>query len=115
METVPEKLYVMWTSGDIEVARKMVFMYTANAKRNGWWKEICLIIWGPSAKLLAETDELQNQVGVMKELGVELLACKACADMYGVSDKLEELGVDVIYMGQPLTEIIKSSEALLTV
>ncbi|KXS47386.1 MAG: hypothetical protein AWL62_2688, partial [Halanaerobium sp. T82-1] len=30
-------LVVLWTSGDKEVAKKMVFMYTLNAKTRGWW------------------------------------------------------------------------------
>ena len=46
----------------------------------------------------------------MKEAGVELFACKACADNYGVSDKLAGLGIDVKYMGMPLTEILKKSD-----
>ncbi len=29
-----EKLVVLWTSGDPEVAKKMVFMYTYNAQKN---------------------------------------------------------------------------------
>ena len=50
----------------------------------------------------------------MKEAGVELVDCKACADMYGVSDKLEELGVDVEYMGRPLTDMLKGDWAMVT-
>ena len=41
----PEKLFVLWSSGDREVAKKMVFMYTLNAKLNGWWNDISLIVW----------------------------------------------------------------------
>ena len=33
-----DHLVVVWSSGDPEVAHKMVFMYTYNAKKNGWWK-----------------------------------------------------------------------------
>ena len=45
----PEELYVIWTSRDREVALKMVFMYTGNSKLKGWWKDVLLIVWGPSA------------------------------------------------------------------
>ena len=31
--TKPDKLMVLWTSGDRDVALKMVFMYTLNAKK----------------------------------------------------------------------------------
>ena len=109
-----EKLYVLWTSGDKEVALKMVFMYTLNSKLKEWWKDVCLIVWGPSARLLASDDELQENLANIRDTGVELLACKACSDMYGVSDKLKELGIEVIYMGQPLTRILKSGQKLIT-
>ncbi len=104
----PSKLLVVWTSGDREVALKMVFMYTFNAKKRGWWEEIRFLIWGPSSKLLSEDAELQKGIKEMKEAGVEVVACKACADLYGVSDKLEALGIEVKYMGVPLTEMLKS-------
>jgi len=109
-----DRLLVVWTSGDREVALKMVYMYTFNAKRRGWWGEIRFLIWGPSSKLLAGDQELQQQLAKMKEAGVELTACKACADQYGVSDKLTELGVDVKYMGVPLTEMLKAGWTTLT-
>lgn len=109
-----DKLVVVWTSGDKEVAVKMVYMYTYNAKRRGWWKDVTFIIWGPSSKLLSEDVELQEYLNKMKEEGIVLEACKACADMYGVSDKLTELGVDVKYMGTILTDYIKGEEHVIT-
>ena len=105
--TKQEKLVVMWTSGDREVALKMVFMYTYNAKKYEWWDDITLLIWGPSAKLLTEDEELQEYVKKMKDDGIKLLACKGCADSYGISDKLEALGVTVRYTGVDLTNFIK--------
>ena len=43
-----------------------------------------------------------------------LQACKWCTDQYKVSDTLDSLGVDVKYMGEPLTEYIKSGYKVLT-
>ena len=107
-----EKLVVLWTSGDRDVALKMVFMYTYNAKKWEWWDDITLLVWGPSAKLLTEDTELQDYVKNMKELGVHLLACKGCADMYEVSGKLEEIGVEVRYTGKDLTNFIKERNVI---
>jgi len=103
----PDTLVVVWSSGDREVAGKMAFMYALNAKRRGWWKYVSLIVWGPSAKLLTEDSELQDRIEEMREAGVGLLACKACSDSYGVSESLEKLGVEVQYMGEPFTQILK--------
>jgi hypothetical protein len=104
----PNNLLVVWTSGDKDVAVKMVFMYTYNAKKNGWWEGIKLLVWGPSAKLLSEDKELQDYVRKMKEEGVDVIACKACADSYGVSEKLEAMGINVFFVGQNFTKMLKS-------
>ena len=102
------KLLIIWTSGDRDVALKTVFMYTYNAKLKGWWDDVQLLVWGPSSKLLSVDMELQEYIKKMKDTGVILTACKACADQYDVSNKLEEMGIDVKYMGVPLTEMLKT-------
>jgi len=105
--TDKEKLVVVWTSGDKEVAMKMVFMYTFNAKKNGWWEEITLLVWGPSSRLLSEDKELQDYVKDMMDVGVNVIACKGCSDLYEVSDELEKIGITVKYTGVDLTNFIK--------
>jgi DsrE/DsrF-like family. len=45
-------------------------------------------------------------VGKIREAGVEVLACKACTDSYGVSDILENMEITVKYMGVGLTEFL---------
>ena len=112
--TEPSRLAVLWTSGDPEVATRVAFMYTLNAKRQGWFDEVTLVVWGPSAKLLTENQELQEAIGMMAQEGIELLACKACADSYGVADQLEAMGVEVKYMGVPLTEMLKGDWEVIT-
>ncbi len=109
-----DSLVVLWSSGDREVALNMVFMYTLNSKLRNWWSEVRLIIWGPSSKLLSEDKDLQDEIQKMKNAGVILEACKACADKYGVSQHLEQLGIEVKYMGQPLTDYIKTGKKIIT-
>jgi hypothetical protein len=89
-------------------------MYTLNAKLKGWWNDISLIVWGPSAKLVSEDKGLQAGIKKIKEAGVELMACKACSDIYGVSDSLEALGIEVKYMGEPLTQLLKGNDKIIT-
>ncbi len=103
-----DTLVVVWSSGDIEVAEKVCFMYTYNAKKWAWFKEVIFVVWGSSAKLLAENDKLQESVKKMKEEGIILEACMACARMYNVQDKLKELGIDVKGMGTVLTKYLKA-------
>lgn len=114
MSEKQDSLVVVWSSGDREVALKMAFMYTFNAKAKGWWKDVRLIVWGPSAKLLSQDAELQDYIKRMKEVGVILEACKACAELYGVSVKLEQLGIDVYYIGETLTTYLQEGRKIIT-
>jgi len=108
------KLAVLWTSSDPEVAEKMAFMYTYNAKVQGWFDEVVLIVWGPSAKLLTENEMLQNYIKRMQKAGIQVEACVACAKMYTIDRTLEEMNIDVKGMGVPLTNYLKSGWKTLT-
>lgn len=101
------KLAVVWTSGDIEVAEKMVFMYVTNAKKQAWFDDVVFIVWGPSAKLLTENEVLQKRIKEMQDLGIKVEACVHCANMYGVADNLKALNIDVKGMGVPLSNYLK--------
>jgi hypothetical protein len=113
-ENKQDKLAVLWTSSDREVALKMVFMYTYNAKLKGWWDDVTLIIWGPSSKLLSMDIELQDYVKKAQKIGVKFQACRACSDMYKVTENLEALDIEVIYMGEPLTNYLKEGWKVIT-
>jgi len=109
-----DTLVIIWTSRDREVAKNMVFMYAKNSLLKDWWPAVRLVIWGPSSALISEDAELQAELEQMKQAGVELLACRACSDHYGVTERLESLGIEVIYMGQPLTTYLQSGLTVLT-
>ena len=109
-----DSLVVIWSSGDREVALKMAFMYAFNAKSKGWWKDVRLIVWGPSTKLLSEDGELQEYMRRMKDAGVVLEACKTCSDQYGVSEQLEELAIAVYHIGETLTTYLKDGRRVIT-
>jgi len=108
------RLAVVWTSGDPEVAHRVCFMYTHNAKRQKWFDEVRLIVWGPSARLLAGDKDLQAAVKAMEKDGITVEACVSCADSYGVSDQLRAMGIDVKGMGKPLSDMLKGGWKVLT-
>ena len=89
------RLCVVWSSSDPGVAKNVCFMYTLNAKRQAWFDVVHLVVWGPSAKRLAEDEDLQDEVKAMRKAGVVVEACVACADNYGVAGDLKSLGIDV--------------------
>lgn len=113
-EKEKDSIVVYWTSRDDEVARELVFPYVLNSKLRGWWGDVTLVVWGPSQRTLCETEDLRDYLTKIIESGVKVEACKACSDNYGVSGKLEELGVDVRYMGLPTTEYVKAGKKILT-
>ncbi len=108
------KLLIVWTSSDIEVAKKMVLLYGSVILPRGYWDEATIMIWGPSAKLLAQSEELQEQVKVVQETGVKFNCCVVCSDDYGVSDKLASLGVEMIHTGEMLTEALQTDWKTIT-
>ncbi len=113
-EIAPSRLAVVWSSGDPDVAHRVCLMYCHAAQQQKWFDRVVLIVWGPSARLLAADKDLQAKVKAMMRDGVKVQACVACADSYGVSQRLRELGVEVKGMGRPLTDILKENWKVLT-
>lgn len=113
-ENVSGKLVIVWTSDDPYLAERMVLMYAHAAKTAGWFKEVTLIIWGPSAKLVSENLKIQDNLKAMQKDGVVIEACIACATAYNVVDELKKLNFEVKGMGKPLTDYLKSDAKVLT-
>ena len=104
------KLLIVWSSSDKEVAKKLVLLYGSVMLERKYWDEATIMIWGPSAQVLATDTELQEQMKVVRDSGVVFNACVVCTDDYGVSDKLKELGVELIHTGEMLTEALQSED-----
>ena len=109
-----KKLHVLWTSGERDVALKVVFPYLLGAKANGWWDEINLIVWGPSALLLAGDEQLQSFLRDVADSGVSVEACKNCTDSYKVTDKLQALQISIRYLGAPFTDYLQGTDKVIT-
>ncbi len=107
-ETEVSKLTVLWYSDDPMVAERVALMYSGVAKQFGLFEDVSIIIWGPSAKLVAENKEIQVKLKEMMKNGVSMNVCITCANMYGVTDQLKALGINVDVMGVPLTSALKS-------
>lgn len=110
-----DKLNILWLNDNVEVAHKMLFMYAINSAKNSWWDNIEIIIWGPTALLVANDISIQEKIKIAQSNGVNFSACLACAAEYNVDKKLESLNIDVKYMGNPLTKILKDNEKLITI
>ena len=56
-----QRLVMVWSSADPEVARNMVFMYSRASQKHGWFDDVTLIVWGPSSRLLTEDEDLRTE------------------------------------------------------
>lgn len=110
-----DKLNILWTNADPITAEMMVFMYAENAILRGWWKEVQIIVWGATTKLVAENERIQERLLHMKESGVDINFCLACANELGLAEEIQKLGFNLDYMGIHLTDLLKNDEKLLTI
>ncbi len=108
------KLLIVWSTSEIEVAKKMILLYGSVILPRGYWDKAHIMIWGPSAKVLAENVELQEMVAKVQGTGVKFSCCVVCSDDYGVTEQLSTLGIDMTHTGEMLTESLQSDWKILT-
>ena len=99
------KLLVIIATGDKHKALAGL-MYSRNAMAYGWIPNIRVIFFGPSENLMVEDKEFNKAVQELAPLG-HTVACKFTADRDGISEKIEETGVKVEYVGPIITDLLK--------
>ena len=110
-----ENLFILWTSGEKLTFDEMIFLYAFNSIKQGWWKEVTLIIWGASAQLVGTDIVVQQKLKKLCDTGVHIVACKGGADDLKLTETFEKLGIEVKYWGVSLTEVLHSEAKLITV
>lgn len=99
------KLLVIIATGENEKALTGL-MYAHRTLSEGWMDAVKVIFFGPSERLLVQ-DELIAKTA--KEIGAieKPIACKFISDREGISEKIEELGVKVDYVGIIISNFLK--------
>jgi len=108
------KVFVILSSGDREVALETGLVYPLNAAKNKWMDEVKVIIFGPSEKVAACDTQVQEVIKALHDAGVEVLACKWCADRMNITDILDKLGIKVVYVGSIISQLLKDGWYSLT-
>jgi len=108
------KVFVVVGSGDKEVIMWPGLKYPLKATTEKWMDEVKVIIFGPAEKLAAYDLEVQQRLRELQEAGIHIMACKACADEYNITDILEEAGIEVIYVGSVISQLLKDGWASLS-
>lgn len=109
------RLNILWTSDNLITAQTLISMYTINSLKNNWWDSVNVIIWGGATDLIKNNIEVQELVKQMISNKVTIEACKVCSDKLGCSELLESLGVEVKFMGNPMTKYLKSDDKFITI
>ena len=81
-------------------------MYAVNAQKNKWVEDLKVIFFGPFENLLCEDEEVVQAASRLLEYETPI-ACKFLSDHSGKSDKLQELGFQVEYVGSMVSNFIK--------
>jgi len=103
------KLLVIIASGDRDKALTGL-MYAENALKRGWLEDVKVFFFGPVEKLMVEDEEVSEAVKEVAALG-ECIACKAISDENEISEKVENLGVRVEYVGSIISGYIREGYA----
>lgn len=96
---------VIFASGDKAKALTGL-MYARNAIKRGWMDEVKVVYFGPSEQLMEQDDEVADAAIEIAGMS-ESFACKAISDRDGISEKINEMGVKVEYVGSIISEYIK--------
>jgi hypothetical protein len=83
-------------------------MYAVNAVKCGWLDDVQLFFFGPSEALLLQDEDLQEYLREFGRLGRSATACRFLADREGTSGDLTGLGLEVSYVGEKISELIKA-------
>ena len=106
---------ILWTTDNKETAINMICLYAHNAKKQGWIENVTILIWGASQTLVSQDKEIQEKIRAMIDDGVEVIACKKCAEEIGVVENLKSSGINIFYTGQLLSAWIMSKETVITI
>ena len=102
-----DKLAIILTNSDRQVL-EMGLVYALNVIAEQWMSEVQIYLFGPSEVTIATDPDLKELLCNVIEAGNTPVACKWCSDKYHVTALLEEMGCEIAYIGQPVTEAIRT-------
>lgn len=110
-----KNLHIVWTNADPLTSHHMVMMYATNSMLNGWWDNVTVVIWGATAKYVAEDEKIQERINIARQAGVEFSACVSCANNLGVTEELEKMDIEIIRWGEKLSNLLQNDEKVITI
>ena len=102
------KLLVIVATSDNEKVRTAL-KFANNVKKRGYLDDVKVVYFGPSEKLVVEDPFISDQAQEIAEAGSSI-SCKFISDRDGVSEKLKKLGVQVKYVANTISDLIKEGD-----
>jgi hypothetical protein len=109
------RLTILWTNADPLTSHHMVMMYARNAKLNGWFDRVTVVLWGAPQRYVIDDESIRLEMEIAKQAGVEFSACVSCSSRLSLTSELDALEIETVRWGERLSDILKSGEALITV
>lgn len=109
-----DKLTILWTSGEKDVAMKVAFRYADEVVQKNLWREVELLVWGASVLLAGSDADIKSKLLNLMEVGIQVKACIVCADEYEVTQELEDMGIELIMVSEHMNDIIANQKPLLS-
>jgi hypothetical protein len=100
-----DKVVVIIATGDKDKALTGL-MYAKNALKRGWLEDVKVVYFGPSERLMVEDADVASAAIEAASLG-GAYACKAISDRENISEKIDDMGVSVEYVGSIISDYIK--------
>ena len=114
-EVSDRELHILWTNADKLATENMVFMYSENSLKNGWWDNVTVIIWGATQELFASDAAVRKRVAELRKLGVEFSACLTCSNKMGLTELLNQEGIETVRWGKRITDLMQNGKHLLSI
>lgn len=100
------KVLVIIATSDKEKALTAL-MYAKNTQLMGWMEDVKVVFFGPSERLLVEDSDIAREAKAVAAQA-ESIACKFISDRDNISEKIEQLGVKIEYVGTIISDHIKT-------
>ncbi|MEF8832864.1 MAG: hypothetical protein V5A66_05020 [Candidatus Thermoplasmatota archaeon] len=105
VEEADSKLLIILSTAEREKALTGL-MYAKNAIEQNWIEDIQVIFFGPIENLMLEDEEVREYAEAIADQ-TECVACKYLSDRDEISEDIEELGMDLDYVGSIISDYIK--------
>lgn len=102
-----DKLLIVWTNGDEDVAVKFPLLYSSVMLDRKYWDDAHLMIWGPSILLAKNNASIKEKLKQIQSTGVKMSACIVCVEEYEAQKELEDLGIEISHTGELFTKALK--------